>query len=288
MLCDHCHENQASVFVTKMTDNQTSKVRLCEDCARSRALDEGWLEGLEVDPETPLEELMLKLFTHLGQGGADELARVFEDDKWSLETLAALDRAQRSGEFPADEDLVDAIDEMDDDDFDIGEMVEDDFDDAEFGESPFGDFDPVAFMEEMQEIEDDAREDDKQEVETPKRSRGIPALRCPKCETTWDRLRQDGRVGCASCYEIFADQLNEVMGRLQQAAQHVGKTPRAATRRTRRLEHLRARRDHRLEMLRERLNVALKAEDYEEAARVRDKIKMVESTIVQESEERNL
>ncbi len=70
------------------------------------------------------------------------------------------------------------------------------------------------------------------------------------------------------------------MARMQRDARHVGKRPRAAEKRRRRLEHLRARRDHRLAMLQRRLQEAVAAEKYEDAAKLRDQIKIVASTII--------
>jgi protein-arginine kinase activator protein McsA len=81
---------------------------------------------------------------------------------------------------------------------------------------------------------------------------------------------------------VFADQLSQVMERVQRASQHAGKAPRTAEKRHRRLLHLRARRDHRLEMLNRRLEESIAQEKYEEAAKLRDKIKVLTSTIVDE------
>lgn len=107
-----------------------------------------------------------------------------------------------------------------------------------------------------------------------------PSARCAGCGTTWDRIRHDGRAGCASCYATFRAQLSGVMARVQRGETHVGKTPRAIEKRRLRLEHLRARRDNQLAVLQNRLQNAIAAEKYEEAAKLRDKIKIVSSTIV--------
>lgn len=112
----------------------------------------------------------------------------------------------------------------------------------------------------------------------------LPALaasvRCPHCGTTWDRLKQDGRAGCSGCYTAFRQQLVDVMNRFQRGHQHLGKNPRAAQKRRRRLEHLRQRRDNQLSLLQNRLREAVASEKYEEAAKLRDKIKIVTSTII--------
>lgn len=110
----------------------------------------------------------------------------------------------------------------------------------------------------------------------------ISSPRCPKCRTSWDRIKQDGRCGCPGCYEAFRAELGDVMNRLQRGAQHLGKSPKARDKRARRLEHLRKRRDNQLELLQNRLKTAIADEKYEEAAKLRDKIKIVSSTIVAE------
>ena len=108
---------------------------------------------------------------------------------------------------------------------------------------------------------------------------GISA-RCSGCGTTWDRIRHDGRAGCAACYLEFREQLTGVMARVQRGENHIGKTPRAIESRHHRLQHLRKRRDNQLAVLQARLQKAVSSEKYEEAARLRDKIKIVTSTIV--------
>ena len=72
------------------------------------------------------------------------------------------------------------------------------------------------------------------------------------------------------------------MEQMQHETHHTGKLPRAALKRQRRLEHLRTKRDHRLEMLQRRLKEAVQEEKYEDAVQLRDKIKIVASTIVVE------
>ena len=103
---------------------------------------------------------------------------------------------------------------------------------------------------------------------------------CSGCGTTWDKIRHDGRVGCATCYFEFREQLSGVMARVQRGETHTGKTPRSIEKRQHRLQHLRKRRDNQLAVLQARLQNAVASEKYEEAARLRDKIKIVTSTIV--------
>jgi protein arginine kinase activator len=324
-LCQKCHERIATVFITKMADEETTKVQLCEVCAREQAIEQAWLGGLELPEDAaqmPLDELMERLFAQaeqspetlaaFGQGiGGSEA-----EEKWSLQELAAYDHLQKTGEFCGDEDLDDAIDEMDDvldEDDSLSEpgviVTPEELEQALEAMSPPEREAVGEMLESLDEVQEELEaimhqhalnagfsdddfspeEGDENSAQSSTQSskwKGAlgfpspPSVRCPKCQTTWDRLRQDGRAGCASCYATFEEPLGQVIGRMQQSPQHVGKAPRAATRRQRRLEHLRTRRDNRLSMLRERLKAALDGQNYEEAAKLRDKIKMVESTIV--------
>jgi len=153
---------------------------------------------------------------------------------------------------------------------------------------PFADADEFPgdedLVDELDEAEDDFSDEDDEEDGTPPipflPAPSVASLRCPRCETTWDRLRQDGRAGCPHCYTVFADELRGVMERLQRGDEHIGKAPRAALKRHRRLEQLRKQRDNRLTLLEKRLSEAVAAERYEEAAGLRDKIKVVHSAFV--------
>ncbi len=83
--------------------------------------------------------------------------------------------------------------------------------------------------------------------------RPAPAARCGACGLRWTDFRKTGMLGCARCYESFASPLKAVIVEVQGAAKHGGKVPPGTS-----------------AALRELLDKALRAEDYEEAARVRD------------------
>ena len=102
---------------------------------------------------------------------------------------------------------------------------------------------------------------------------------CSGCSATWEQIALDERVGCSRCYATFRVSLLGLIEQVQHDPQHVGKTPRTAFRRRLRLEQLRQRRDNQLTMLRNRLAEAVRGERYEEAATLRDKIKVVSSSL---------
>jgi protein-arginine kinase activator protein McsA len=262
-LCDLCHQQPATVFVTKIVNNHTSKHRLCAECARISAGNA--LEAAGEFPDVshlPLEDIVKNLFGH------DSLtlwSKSAEDVEIESDEVSEFSWTMGLGEFPGDEDAVDEIDEANESDqYDEEASI-----DGSMLPSAEEMFNGASSTQAFEEIAGQLRG-----------GNGFASTRCPKCNTTWDRLRQDGRAGCAQCYSTFANQLAQVMERVQRASQHAGKAPRTAEKRHRRLLHLRARRDHRLEMLNRRLEESIAHEKYEEAARLRDKIKILTSTIV--------
>jgi protein arginine kinase activator len=89
---------------------------------------------------------------------------------------------------------------------------------------------------------------------------------CPECGMSYAEFRQHGRFGCARDYEIFVEQIEKLLKRIHGAARYAGKKPGGGA------VHPPPTRD---EILRVRvlLDEAVKAENYEEAARLRDQIR---------------
>jgi protein-arginine kinase activator protein McsA len=98
---------------------------------------------------------------------------------------------------------------------------------------------------------------------------------CPACHTSWKNIHEDGLVGCPHCYISFAAQLQNVMEELHHNTAHTGKIPRLRQKQERMKEHQQKQREHREEMLQRRLEAAVQAEEYEEAAQIRDKIAQI-------------
>lgn len=93
---------------------------------------------------------------------------------------------------------------------------------------------------------------------------GDDAITCPGCGMTFAEFKRKGRLGCARCYPAFDEKLRPLVRRLQGAVQHVGRTAKAGRRR--------ARDQMALVRLRVELESAIAAEDYEQAARLRDEL----------------
>jgi protein arginine kinase activator len=101
-------------------------------------------------------------------------------------------------------------------------------------------------------------------------ARGGAVRSCPKCGITYAEFRSRGRLGCPHDYEVFLPELLPLLERIHHGgAQHVGKSP-AAT-------DGRSEADRELIELRRSLAEAIQREQYEEAARLRDRIHRLET-----------
>lgn len=100
------------------------------------------------------------------------------------------------------------------------------------------------------------------------RSRQEDETACPHCGMTVAEFKRKGRLGCPHDYEIFGDQLEGLLQRMHNATQHVGRLPGVAEGEVQRIQQL--------SELRARLEEAVREEQYESAARLRDEIKGLE------------
>jgi len=94
---------------------------------------------------------------------------------------------------------------------------------------------------------------------------GNSDLACPQCGFTQADFKKTGRLGCADCYQTFAEGLEALLKTMHKGTRHGGKVP-AGMQRTQDLEK-------RLGELQNELDQAVKAEDFEQAAVLRDDIK---------------
>ena len=94
---------------------------------------------------------------------------------------------------------------------------------------------------------------------------GDPNLSCPKCGMTMDQFRKDSQLGCPDDYEIFGDALKPIIKNVHGGnTKHRGKIPSDVPADTKVQAELTA--------LQAKLEAAVKAEDYETAAKLRDQI----------------
>jgi protein arginine kinase activator len=88
---------------------------------------------------------------------------------------------------------------------------------------------------------------------------------CPVCHARWSDFKKTTRLGCSTCYETFSEELEPVLASMHKKDQHIGKAPagRAA--------------GMEAASLRKALDEAVAAQNFEEAAKLRDRLKEVEA-----------
>lgn len=101
--------------------------------------------------------------------------------------------------------------------------------------------------------------------------KGAPSQKCPVCGYTQADFKKTGRLGCSTCYETFADGLNTLLKAMHKGTEHVGKLPQRA--------HRAMELSDRMRNLTESLEKAVKEENYETAASLRDQIKQLETEL---------
>ncbi|MHC4637471.1 MAG: UvrB/UvrC motif-containing protein [Planctomycetota bacterium] len=88
---------------------------------------------------------------------------------------------------------------------------------------------------------------------------------CPNCGFTLDKFRKEAVLGCPDDYEVFEDSLSSLIEKAHNGKMtHCGKVPSTAPKETKsKME---------LMNLRNQLEAAVRSEDYETAAKLRDQI----------------
>jgi protein arginine kinase activator len=103
----------------------------------------------------------------------------------------------------------------------------------------------------------------KQTATTP-----LETARCTFCSATLRDFRATGRLGCARCYTAFEPSLRDLLRRVHGSSRHIG-------RRYELPEIALTEEQSELHELRERLRRAIESEQFELAAELRDRIKVM-------------
>ena len=93
--------------------------------------------------------------------------------------------------------------------------------------------------------------------------------RCSTCGLEYAQFTSTGFLGCSDCYQQFEPMLRPIIGQIHGHTRHTGKAP------VRSGNAIRFRRE--LESLRADLKRLIELEEYEQAAKVRDRIRQLEA-----------
>lgn len=93
-------------------------------------------------------------------------------------------------------------------------------------------------------------------------------VHCSKCNSTFGEILSNGKLGCSECYSIFKNELIPAIEDIHGKAYHVGKRPNKYQQ-NENIEDI-------ILQLKQKIEQAIKTEDFEQAAIMRDKIKELE------------
>jgi protein arginine kinase activator len=103
---------------------------------------------------------------------------------------------------------------------------------------------------------------------TANRPAKAPSLPCVQCGMTYEQFKSTGKLGCEACYQAFSKEIEALFKNVHGSTRHEGKFPQRMG------VALRVRRE--TDQLRKQLKEAVEAENYEDAARLRDQLRTLE------------
>jgi protein arginine kinase activator len=107
-----------------------------------------------------------------------------------------------------------------------------------------------------------------------KKARPRKEAECAGCGMSYSQFKSKGRLGCRRCYEVFQKALDPLLEKVHDACRHKGRYPSQVTEPTAAAADPRKRL---LEELGRKLEDAKAREAYEDAARLRDEIRRLET-----------
>ena len=99
----------------------------------------------------------------------------------------------------------------------------------------------------------------------------VTELVCPNCGMSYRDFQQTGKIGCSVCYSTFRRQLEPLLRRIHGSSTHSGKIPHR-TGGTLEMKHT-------IESLRKSLKECVAQEEYEKAAELRDRVRLLEKEL---------
>ena len=104
-----------------------------------------------------------------------------------------------------------------------------------------------------------------QPVFQPGRTEQVMERRCPRCGASFSDIAETGLLGCADCYGAFLKELSPSISRIHGRTAHVGKVPKSSGGNVKL--------KNQLSEAKRKLQDAIQAEEFEEAAALRDQIR---------------
>lgn len=102
------------------------------------------------------------------------------------------------------------------------------------------------------------------------------ATRCETCGSTYNDIARTGMMGCADCYEVFSDRILPTIRRIHGNTTHMGKNS-PSYKKVEVEKKPEDKKEDELTKLRSELDTAIKNQEFEKAAVLRDRIKEKEN-----------
>lgn len=109
----------------------------------------------------------------------------------------------------------------------------------------------------------------------------VKELKCDNCNMTYDEFINQGKFGCPECYEVFSNKIDSLLKRLHGSNKYIGRKALSSNleNKEEKVKEKTEKEDtkkSKLEKLQEDLKKAIAEERYEDAAKIRDKIKNIQ------------
>lgn len=105
-------------------------------------------------------------------------------------------------------------------------------------------------------------------------------VKCKTCNMTYNDFINTGMFGCSDCYDVFSNPIDSLLKNLHGTSEHIGRGIKSASlEESQKIKPKKQEKDKKkdeLENLKKDLEKAIKEERYEDAAKIRDKIKEID------------
>ncbi len=98
------------------------------------------------------------------------------------------------------------------------------------------------------------------------------SVKCKTCGMTYNDFINTGMFGCSDCYDVFSNPINSLLKNLHGTSRHIGRGVKNQSTENK-VKPKKAKENNEKEDLQKELDKAIKEERYEDAAKIRDKMK---------------
>ena len=99
----------------------------------------------------------------------------------------------------------------------------------------------------------------------------VKDVSCPECGLKYNKFLETGKFGCSNCFNAFEEDVYELLTGIHGHSHHVGKIPLRINSKIRNRKEI--------EVLKDKLNKSIALEEFEQAAFLRDEIRLIKKKL---------